>query len=205
MMECVGASKAGGSPPRRKQVRVKVLPRVKVLLIVATLAGWPVQAQDPPLSAAPRASSTAPPEGKPEAPAPAAAQEPANTLPVSIDRVREALKKKPSIVAPVPKADFTVHIEERRPLQEMFYVPPWATSSLANASLCAPRGSSSLPPPTCGLPMGVSVDPGHLVNAVTGAFKARAARDEVRRTIIEYCAAQPNGGAGIKICADEAR
>jgi hypothetical protein len=169
---------------------------------VVTLAGWPVQAQDPAPSAAPRAASPAPPE----APVPAAAApQPDSTSPVSIARVRERLKKKPSIVAPLPKADFTLRIEQRRPLQEMFYVPPWATSPLGQAKICAPRGASYLPSTNCGSPSGFSVDPGNLIGSVKQAFNARAARDEVHRTIIEYCAAQPNGGAGIKICADEAR
>jgi hypothetical protein len=136
---------------------------------------------------------------------PGAAAQPADTLPVSIARVREKLKTKPSIVAPLPKADFTVRIEQRRPLQEMFYVPPWATSPLAQSRPCPPRGASYLPAANCGAPSGFGVDPGSLIGSVKGAFNARAARDEVRRTVIEYCAAQPNGGAGIKICADEAR
>ena len=75
-------------------------------------------------------------------------------LPVSIARVRERLKTKPSIVAPLPKADFTVRIEQRRPLQEMFYVPPWATSPLAQSRPCPPRGASYLPSPNCGSPAG---------------------------------------------------
>ena len=34
----------------------------------------------------------------------------------------------------------------------------------------------------------------------TPAAAEAAAREELRRTIILYCAAQPNGGAGIEIC-----
>jgi hypothetical protein len=121
-------------------------------------------------------------------------------------RVREKLKEKPpTIAAARPKADFSIQIEARRPLQEMFYVPPWATSSLTQAPICAPPAASYLPSPHCGAPGGVGVDPGSLIGSVRRAFNGRVARDEVRRTIIEYCAAQPNGGAGIKICADEAR
>jgi len=42
------------------------------------------------------------------------------------------------------------------------------------------------------------------VNSITAAERAHAeaaAREEVRRSIADYCAAQPNGGAGIQICA----
>lgn len=177
---------------------------LKALLMATTLAALPVRAQERPASAPAQAASAARPEAQAEVIAPGGAPQPADTSAVSIARVRERLKKKPSIVAPLPKADFTVRIEQRRPLQEMFYVPPWATSPLAQSPLCAPRGASYLPS-NCGSPSGFSIDPGSLMGAVKGAFNARAARDEVRRTIIEYCAAQPNGGAGIKICADEAR
>ena len=42
------------------------------------------------------------------------------------------------------------------------------------------------------------------INSITAAERARAeaaAREEVHRTIAEYCAEQPNNGAGIQICA----
>jgi hypothetical protein len=179
--------------------------RLTALLVATTLAALPVRAQERPASALPQEASSAKPEAQAGGLAPGAAPQPADTSPpVSMARVREQLKKKPSIVAPLPKADFKVTIEQRRPLQEMFYVPPWATSSLAQSKLCAPRGASYLPS-NCGSPAGFSADPGTLWGSLKGAFNARAARDEVRRTIIEYCAAQPNGGAGIKICAEEAR
>ena len=177
----------------------------KALLMATTLAALLARAQVQPPSAPPQEESAAKPEVQAEILAPGAAPRPADSSPVSIARVREELKKKPSIVAPLPKADFTVRIEQRRPLQEIFYVPPWATSPLAQSPLCPPRGASYLPSASCGFPAGFGVDPGSLIGAVKRAFNARAARDEVHRTIIEYCAAQPNGGAGIKICADEAR
>src|SRR5258706_7905003 len=43
-----------------------------------------------------------------------------------VERVRAALEKPPSkLTLPEVKPDFTVHIEERRPLQEIFDTPPW--------------------------------------------------------------------------------
>ena len=44
---------------------------------------------------------------------------------------------------------------------------------------------------------------GRAIGAVSAAERARAeaqARDEVRRTVAEYCAAQPDGGRGIDVC-----
>ena len=179
--------------------------RLTLLLIAVTLAARPIRAQERPPSPA---ASTAKPEAARPGNAPGAPPQTAtaDASAASLARVREKLKEKlPTIGAARPKADFTIHIEERRPLQEMFYVPPWATSPLAQSALCAPRGASYLPSTNCGSPAGFSVDPGSIIRSLRGAFDGRAARDEVRRTIIEYCAAQPNGGAGIKICADEAR
>ena len=42
--------------------------------------------------------------------------------------------------------------------------------------------------------------------AISEADRERAeaaAREEVRQTIAQYCAGQPNGGAGIKICTNQ--
>src|ERR1041385_7326455 len=43
-----------------------------------------------------------------------------------VERIRAALEKPPSkLTVPEVKADFKVHIEVRRPLQEIFDTPPW--------------------------------------------------------------------------------
>ena len=47
---------------------------------------------------------------------------------------------------------------------------------------------------------------GKAFGSITAADRERAeaaAREEVRQTIAQYCAGQPNGGAGIKICANQ--
>jgi hypothetical protein len=46
---------------------------------------------------------------------------------------------------------------------------------------------------------------GRAASAITSAERARAearARDEVARAVVDYCAAQPHGGAGIQICVN---
>ena len=46
---------------------------------------------------------------------------------------------------------------------------------------------------------------GRAASAITSAERARAeaqARDEVLRAVVEYCAAQPHGGAGIQLCVN---
>ena len=44
----------------------------------------------------------------------------------SFERIRAALAKAPSRLALTERPpDFSVHIEERRPLQDVFELPPW--------------------------------------------------------------------------------
>ncbi len=44
----------------------------------------------------------------------------------SVDRVRAALEKPPSKLTLQDRTpDFSVHIEKRRPMQDIFDIPPW--------------------------------------------------------------------------------
>jgi hypothetical protein len=107
-----------------------------------------------------------------------------------VQRVRAALEKPPSkLTLPEVKADFRVHIEERRPLQEIFDTPPWQL------------------PPLGWRPPAVGFDLLSLFGKVAGgvadakrAHDVRAARDEVQRAIAAYCLAQPNAGE-IQMCS----
>ncbi len=46
----------------------------------------------------------------------------------SFERIREALQKPPSRLSlELPQADFSVYIEQRRPLQDIFERPPWVS------------------------------------------------------------------------------
>jgi hypothetical protein len=116
----------------------------------------------------------------------------------SLARVAGALARPPSrLVLQERHPDFTLSITERErfehllpPLWEFKAGPvPWA-------------GPSQWSQPI------VTVDllaiAGAIANSLTAARRAHAAgaaRDEVRREIANYCAAQPNGGAGLQICA----
>ena len=99
-----------------------------------------------------------------------------------VERIRAALEKPPSkLTVPEVKADFKVHIEVRRPLQEIFDTPPWQL------------------PPLGWRPPAVGFDLLSLFGKVAGgvadakrAHDQRAARDEVQRAIAAYCLAQPN-------------
>ena len=103
----------------------------------------------------------------------------------SLDRLRAALAKPPSKLTLKERTpDFTVHIEKRRPMQDIFDVPPWATD------------------PVGWQPPGIGFD---LLSVVRYVAKSaadakrghdmRLARDDVQRAIGDYCAALPADAA----------
>jgi hypothetical protein len=127
----------------------------------------------------------------------------------SLQRVRAALTKPASRLTLTERPpDFTVHIEERRPLQDIFEVPPWAAPApdfggFTRPALFAPiegvRGGFSAPGGTVGVDM---LDPARaLAKSTARALRVRNARREVQRTLADYCAAQPNFGAAIQVCS----
>jgi hypothetical protein len=115
---------------------------------------------------------------------------PSAQQPASVDHVRTALDKPPSLLEQARrKADFTVHIEERRPLQEIFDTPPWATD---------PVGWQ---PPAVGFDLlGLVRYLGKSAADAKREHDVRAAREDVRQAIADYCAAQPNS-ARMEICS----
>jgi hypothetical protein len=115
------------------------------------------------------------------------AQQPADG---AVDRVRAALERPPSKLTLQDRTpDFSVHIEKRRPMQDIFDVPPWAT------------------PPVGWQPPGVGFDLMSVVRYVAKSVAdakrghdTRVAQEEVQRAIAEYCEAQPNAGH-VQICS----
>lgn len=122
-----------------------------------------------------------------------------------VERVRAALEKPPSkLTVPEVRADFSVHIEVRRPLQEIFDKPVWQLP---------PHGWQ--PPAVAytafgGMPMfnldlmAIGGAIARAVNDARRAHEARNASEEVRQAIAEYCAVQPNA-ATISICSGSGR
>jgi hypothetical protein len=122
----------------------------------------------------------------------------------SIARVRAALEKPTqalTLTLPERKADFSVTITERERFDKL--VPPILDFKVGpgfpqQELVTSPWGSQPL----------VSVDLMSLamaaavgINTLRKARAQRAALEEVQQAIADYCAAQPNRGAGIQICA----
>lgn len=107
----------------------------------------------------------------------------------ALARVREKLQKPPSIVLlDLPKSDYSVYIEGRRPLAHVFEQPPWVS---VPPEIVAPVG---------GRVAGSSIDPGLVGHAISRAVRTRAARAEVKRSIAEYCDAHRDEPGADQIC-----
>jgi hypothetical protein len=119
----------------------------------------------------------------------------AQDSPESVAKIQAALAKPPSrLTIPDIKPDFQVHIEERRPLQDLFLVPPWALDPHGWQPDHLPMKSAF------GTPM-VAFDLLALFrHGPLPAYIPQAPNEETERAIAAYCAAQPNDGTRILIC-----
>ena len=185
-----------------------------------------ISAQESPASTSP----SGPPGPAPQAPAPPPAvpspapDTPRLTLPVSIERIRKELEKKP--VRPLfglrETPTFRIEVQERNRLQDLVAsldfrggpVPAGGLYAAEMQRVMFPSASNPLRQPFAAFNQPELLTiliqtiagkylAGRAINAITNAEQAaaeEAARQELRRTIRLYCAAQPNGGAGIDIC-----
>jgi hypothetical protein len=116
------------------------------------------------------------------------AQEPAPDQ--SLERMRAVLQKRPLKLTPVePEANFKIHIEAIHPMHDIFEKPAWQLDPIG------------WQPPGMGFNLLSLIQSG--VTAASNAKRARDqrfAREEVRRAIAEYCAAQPNANT-IAVCS----
>lgn len=142
----------------------------------------------------------------PQTPTPAAAP-PSPELPVSLDHIREALARPPGLrwTPPEVKPDFVVHISERERFEKM--MPPWDFRSgpVPPGGLYAweqlQRSGVAMAQPLISVDlMAIAREIGGAISAARTAHATAQAREEVRRAIAAFCAAQSDGGAGIAIC-----
>ena len=108
----------------------------------------------------------------------------------SLERMRAVLQKTPLRLTPVePEANFKIHLEAIHPMHDIFEKPAWQLDPIG------------WQPPGVGFNLMTLVQ--HGITAASQAKRARDqrfAREQVRRAIAEYCAAQPNANA-IQICS----
>jgi hypothetical protein len=122
-----------------------------------------------------------------------------------VERVRAALEKPPSkLTVPEVRADFSVHIEVRRPLQDIFDKPVWQLPPIGwQPPAVGYTAFGGMPMVNIDL-MAVGGAVARAVNDARHAHAVRNASEEVRQAIAEYCAVQPNA-ATISICSGSGR
>jgi hypothetical protein len=160
------------------------------LMLCAQQAQAAQQAQQP--QATPQPQDAQPPS---DAPLPL-------DVPVSLDRVRAGLARPDRLKLQPITADFSVHIDERERFDKL--VPPvdYRSGSVPPGGLYAyeqlQRAGLAQTQPLFLVDL---IAIGRGIANLHAAHSEAAARDEVRRAINAYCAGQPDGGAGIAVCA----
>lgn len=150
-------------------------------------------------------------------------------VPVSLDRIREALKRKPLVTLRglnEQAAHFRVEIEERRKIEELLATLNFKSSGPAvlvpggaygyeQQRLLNPSTKNPLGQPyaqySTGELLTIAIQNlvgrylgGRALNAVSSWERdraERAAREEMARSMAEFCAAQPDHGTGLQACS----
>jgi hypothetical protein len=122
------------------------------------------------------------------------------TVPVSVERVRAALQKPVSkLTLEYRQPDFSIHIQERRPLDDVFDAPLWDTPSVTRTAPSTLAHIEGTPGNTPAL-FQVSVDPGGMAHSAKKKLQDRTARTQTEKAIARYCSAQPDAGSSIPLC-----
>ena len=197
--------------------------RLIALLFIVTVAAPPAYAQDA------QASSPQPPASAPQDRAP-------TNLPVSLDKIKEALKQPPSTLTLRTLDEtptFRMQILEKQKIEELLatlflktspgpfggYTPGGGLYGFEQQRQMFPAVDNPLRQPYAAFSGGELLTilienligkylGGRALDAVSNAERVRAeaaAKEEVRNAVTQYCAAQPNGGAGLQICGTTVR
>jgi hypothetical protein len=152
------------------------------------------------------------------------------SLPVSIEKIKEALQQPPSpfsLRTLDERPTFRVQIQERMKIEELLASLNFKTSPAPGGGLYGyeqqrqmfPAVDNPLRQPYAAFSQGELLTilienlamkylGGRAMNAISNAERARAqaaAKEEVREAVAQYCAAQPRQGAGIQICETTVR
>jgi hypothetical protein len=110
----------------------------------------------------------------------------------SVEHVRALLARPPSrLTLAERKPDFSVTIEKKRPMQDIFEIPPWQLPPIG------------WQPPAWGTGINLLSVVSYVAKNISEAKRGhdeRKAREEVQQSIAEWCAAQDHHGAYISIC-----
>jgi hypothetical protein len=194
-----------------------MLMRLTALLFTAILVAAPSLAQDTQPSSTPQSSSP----GKDDKD-----KKPDSNLPVSIDKIKKELEQPPvqMLRGLDDKPTFKLEVREKRKISlddliksldfKAGPVPAGGVYAYEMQRQMWPAASNPMRQPYAAFNQGelltILVEnlvgkylAGKAANSITTAVREHAvaaAREEVQQAIGEYCAAQPNHGAGIQIC-----
>jgi hypothetical protein len=203
--------------------------RLTALLVTATLTWGPAFAAASPRPSGQTAASSAPDSQKSGGQATTEPKPPEASLnlPVSVNRIRQALAQPAEPLIGLRGLDetptFRVEIRERLKIDELLQSLNYKSGPAVPGGLYAyeqqrqlfPAVNNPLSQPYAAFSqselMTIIVEnlvgkylAGRAMSAISSAERARAeaaAKEEVVHAISEYCAAQPDHGAGIRICA----
>ena len=205
--------------------------RLIALLFTAILIATPALAQpapSPPVSPAEEPASATQDTPKKDAKNAADATGRELNLPVSLDKIREALQQTPtmSLRAIDERPTFKVQILERQKIEELLATMNFKAGPIPAGGIYMYEQQRQMFNPvdrplmqpyaafSTGELLTILIENlvgkylgGKAINAVSKMERARAeanAKEEVRAAVAQYCNAQPNLGVGIQIC-DTAR
>lgn len=197
--------------------------RLVFVVVAAILTSASLHAQQPQPSSVESSAPAAKAKEPPAVPAQNSAEIPV-TMPISLERIRQGLAKPapPLLLRFNKTADFRTEVREQQRLNEIIAsldfkagpVPAGGIYAYEQQRLMWNPVDHPLMQPYAAFSGGELITlalenmirtylGGQAIDALSGAKRAHdeaAARTEVARAIADYCAAQPNGGAGILIC-----
>jgi hypothetical protein len=198
---------------------------VAATLTTASMTGG-ISAQEPPAASASQDSEAPAKVATPSQDVQDAHDGTKLNLPVSLDHIRKALERQPArpLLRLPDQPTFRIEIQERNRLQELLAtldvksgpIPAGGVYAAEIQRIMFPSVSNPLVQPYAAFnqPELLTIIIENLIgkyliskalSAISATERERAeeaAREEVRRTIAQYCASQPNNGASIKICAN---
>jgi hypothetical protein len=198
--------------------------RLIALLFTATLVAAPAWAQQ--TAASPAQDGKTQDQGRT---ADQATPDQELNLPVSLDKIKEALQQPPTISLRTldERPTFYVQIRERMKIEELIAslnfksgpVPAGGVYMQEQQRIMFPAVDNPLVQPFAAFSQSELLTilienlvgkylGGKAMNAISKADRARAeaaAREEVRAAVEQYCNAQPNAGAGLAICVSVGR
>ena len=199
--------------------------RLILLLVTAALTVSPARAQEAAPSPAADKNAQQTPASKDTKDTP-----PDRNLPVSIEKIKEALQQPPSpfsLRTLDERPTFRVQIRERLKIEELLATLNFKTAPAPGGGLYGfeqqrqmfPAVDNPLRQPYAAFGQGELLTilienlarkylGDRVMSAITNAERTRAeaaAKEEVREAVAQYCAAQPRQGAGLQICETTVR